>query len=323
MGATSNGYSLLRELYEQLFLLDSMKDDADYVSAEGQIDDIICAMRKNMQEVRKILSRSKLKAAFTNAVGKSAPFAAGLIVPFPANIPAAILTASHIKKKEAEKSQDYLSEIDIELLDSMDGYLETLLLSDVENDRRMCIKEILNLSDRLSDKEKNLIRQASENMKKRNDRDKLWREVIIPMIELIGSGLSEIGNNLDASDQEYQDNYSSSDYCYETYPLYAEDHYITSAKPKESNPIEIVNEPKEPQQEKKRIYCTREWKGYGKQNYSHYEYFQNGDQISKVKCRRFKTFDGDENTWNNSENVEWTKNKSESDLPEWLQNYIQ
>lgn len=70
------------------------------------------------------------------------------------------------------------------------------------------------------------------------------------------------------------------------------------------------------------IYTTREWKGYGKQNYYWNEYRLEGKTVKKYKCNRFKSYDGKENTWCKDEiEVEsWTVNSP--DMPQWLHQYL-
>jgi len=72
----------------------------------------------------------------------------------------------------------------------------------------------------------------------------------------------------------------------------------------------------------KTIYTTREWKGYGKQNYSHYKYKQEGKEVFKYLCRRFKFFDGKENSWEKTEKLIGSWKTNDSSMPEWLHKYI-
>ena len=70
------------------------------------------------------------------------------------------------------------------------------------------------------------------------------------------------------------------------------------------------------------IYTTNEWNGYGKQNYYWNEYRLEGNSIVKYKCNRHKFFDGNENNWEESETEVESWNINESNLPNWLREYI-
>ena len=70
------------------------------------------------------------------------------------------------------------------------------------------------------------------------------------------------------------------------------------------------------------IYTTNEWNGYGKQNYYWNEYRLEGNSIVKYKCNRHKFFDGNENNREESETEVESWNINDSNLPNWLREYI-
>ena len=72
----------------------------------------------------------------------------------------------------------------------------------------------------------------------------------------------------------------------------------------------------------KNIYTTKEYKGYGKQNYYWNEYRQNDDQVEKVKCHRQKSFNGKESNWDYEENIVDSWKTNDSSLPNWLSKYL-
>lgn len=70
------------------------------------------------------------------------------------------------------------------------------------------------------------------------------------------------------------------------------------------------------------IYTTKEWKGYGKQNYYWNEYRLEGSTVYKYKCHRQKYFNGRENEWTRDEELVQSWDKDSPDLPEWLEQYL-
>lgn len=56
----------------------------------------------------------------------------------------------------------------------------------------------------------------------------------------------------------------------------------------------------------KTIYSTKEWKGHGKQNYSHNEY----------------RTDGEESSWHESEKKVDSWNMDDPNMPDWLNKYV-
>ena len=70
------------------------------------------------------------------------------------------------------------------------------------------------------------------------------------------------------------------------------------------------------------IYTTKEYKGYGDQNYYHNEYRLEGDEVVKYNCNRHKMFDGQESSWQIREKRMKAWKLDDPDMPEWLKKAI-
>ena len=71
-----------------------------------------------------------------------------------------------------------------------------------------------------------------------------------------------------------------------------------------------------------KIYTTKEYKGYGKQNYFWNEYYSKGDKVEKYKCHRQKIFNGRENEWRENKRKTESWNKNDSSMPSWLKKFL-
>ncbi len=66
------------------------------------------------------------------------------------------------------------------------------------------------------------------------------------------------------------------------------------------------------------VYRTNSWSGYGKGDSSHYEYFDDGETVTKVKVHEFKFFDGHENSRERDEKEVASWSHDDPDMPDWL-----
>lgn len=70
------------------------------------------------------------------------------------------------------------------------------------------------------------------------------------------------------------------------------------------------------------LYKTKEWKGYGKQNYYWNEYCLEDGIVVQYKCNRHKWFDGKENEWEYSKEKAETWAMDDPNMPDWLPKYF-
>ena len=70
------------------------------------------------------------------------------------------------------------------------------------------------------------------------------------------------------------------------------------------------------------IYTTNEWPGFGKNNFYHYEYRLEGEEIVKYLCRRYKLSDDQDNNWRENEKHTEFWELSDPDMPDWLKDKL-
>ena len=70
------------------------------------------------------------------------------------------------------------------------------------------------------------------------------------------------------------------------------------------------------------IYQTKEWKGFGKHEYYWNEYRLENGEVVKYKCYRIKSFNKEENEWEEGESVEESWSIDDPNMPDWLHKYL-
>lgn len=72
----------------------------------------------------------------------------------------------------------------------------------------------------------------------------------------------------------------------------------------------------------KLIYSTEEYKGHGKKNYNSYEYYRDGDTVTRIRHNRRKHFDGHDNEWVETDHVTDKWKVDDPSLPDWLKKHL-